>query len=258
MSGHGDDVYANKILQCIAGRSAQESILNKEKSGLQLKDHSMSETKILAEKTKQLNDMLVRISSEAKASSSFPSGLSQKCRPFSWYAQNVHPQNDFHEGGDQDDAKKQAWMGGAIKQDSDARIVPSKPLDADRMAIISKATPVNIKYVDLSGGHVDHPHKGGMDENGKFGYVHDETFLIKNPPHFQIKDENDRSVLCKKGDPNYQMLTKKVFVDLPNHEAAAKRAEHGLSKERRAKIFCLVYTIEKNHASIPAIKETWG
>ena len=258
MSGHGDDVYANNILHCIAKRSAQESILNREKSGLQLKDHSMSETKILAEKTKQLNDMLVRISSEAKASSSFPSGLSQKCRPFSWYAQNVHPQNDFHEGGDQDDAKKQAWMGEAIKQDSDAKIVPSKPLDAERMAIISKATPVNIKYVDLSGGHVDHPHKGGMDENGNFGYVHDETFLIKNPPHFQIKDDNDRSVLCKKGDPNYQMLTKKVFVDLPNHEAAAKRAEHGLSKERRAKIFCLVYTIEKNHGSIPAIKETWG
>lgn len=97
-----------------------------------------------------------------------------------------------------------------------------------------------------------------MDENGEFGYVHDETYLIKNPPTFEIKDEKDRELLCKKGDPNYQMLTKKVFVDLTNHEAAEKRAEHGLAKTRRAKIFCLVYTIEKNHDAIPAIKESWG
>ena len=81
---------------------------------------------------------------------------------------------------------------------------------------------------------------------------------MNNPPTFEIKDEKDRGVLCKKGDPNYQMLTKKVFVDLPNHEAAEKRAEHGLAKKGRAKIFCLVYTIEKNHHTIPAIKETWG
>ena len=58
-------------------------------------------------------------------------------------------------------------------------------------------------------------------------------------------------------DPNYQMLTKKVFVDLTSHEAAEKRAEHG-SQQKRAKIFCLVYTIEKFHDRIPAIKETWG
>jgi hypothetical protein len=54
------------------------------------------------------------------------------------------------------------------------------------------------------------------------------------------------------------MLTEKVFVDLTSHEAAEKRAEHGLSQMKRAKIFCLVYTIEKFHDRIPAIKETWG
>jgi hypothetical protein len=256
LSGHGDEVYANKILRGVAEKSAQNSILDK------TKDHSMSNRKILMDKTKQLNDMLVRISSEAKHSPSFPTGLGQKCRPFSWYAQNVHPQNDFHEEEDLEYLlKKKAWMReSTIQQEgaSDEKILPSKPLDKDKMAIISKASPVNIKYVDASGGHVEHPHKGGTDENGNFGYVHDETFLVKNPPTFEIKDEKDRGVLCKTGDPNYQMLTKKVFVDLTNHEAAEKRAEHGLAKKGRAKIFCLVYTIEKNHHTIPAIKETWG
>ncbi len=255
MSGHGDDIFASKILRAVAERSAQNSMLHISK------DHSMSERKILANKIKVLHDMLVRISSEAKHSTSFPSGLGQKCRPFSWYAQNVHPQNDFHEEEDANDTKKKAWINGTPTQKdgaTDENNLPSKPLSNDNLAIISKASPVNIKYVDVSGGHVNHPHKGGTDENGNFGYVHDETFLIKNPPTFEIKDEKDRQVMCKKRDPNYEMLTKKVFVDLPNHEAAEKRAEHGLAKKERAKIFCLVYTIEKNHHTIPAIKETWG
>jgi hypothetical protein len=54
------------------------------------------------------------------------------------------------------------------------------------------------------------------------------------------------------------MLTDKVFVDLTGHEAAEKRAEHGLSKQKRPKIFCLVYTIEKFHDRVQPIKDTWG
>ena len=54
------------------------------------------------------------------------------------------------------------------------------------------------------------------------------------------------------------MLTEKVYVDLTNHEAAERRAEHGQQKKKRAKIFCLVYTIEKFHDRIQPIRETWG
>ena len=99
------------------------------------------------------------------------------------------------------------------------------------------------------------------DENGVFGCVHDETELARNPPPFKLPDDDDdeqHDRLCKKGDPNYEMLTKKVFVDLQGHEAAEKRAEHGLARKKRVKIFCLVYTIEKFHDRIPTIRETWG
>ena len=98
---------------------------------------------------------------------------------------------------------------------------------------------------------------GGTDEQGNFGYVHDETALRLDPPPFQFKNDSDRERLCRKGDPNYKMLTEKVFVDLTAHEAAEKRAEHGLAERKRAKIFCLVYTIEKNHDRIPPLRETW-
>ena len=120
---------------------------------------------------------------------------------------------------------------------------------------------VTLAYVDVSGGHTAHPHRGATNENSVFGYVHDETELARNPPPFQLPDDNDEQHdrLCKKGDPNYEMLTKKVFVDLQGHEAAEKRAERGSSAmKKRAKIFCLVYTIEKFHDRIPTIRETWG
>jgi glycoprotein-N-acetylgalactosamine 3-beta-galactosyltransferase len=105
---------------------------------------------------------------------------------------------------------------------------------------------------------VAHPHIGATDENGVFGYVHDETSLRANPPQFEFKNDDDHNQLCKKGDPNYIMLTDKVFVDIQNHEAAERRVEHDLATKSRVKIFCLVYTSQKNHGKIPAIRETWG
>jgi glycoprotein-N-acetylgalactosamine 3-beta-galactosyltransferase len=145
------------------------------------------------------------------------------------------------------------------KKKTDEKILPSKPLDEGRLAIVTRASPVKLAYVDASGGHTAHPHRGATDENGVFGYVHDETELARNPPPFELPDDDDEhDRLCKKGDPNYKMLTKKVFVDLQGHEAAEKRAEHGLARKKRVKIFCLVYTIEKFHDRIPTIRETWG
>jgi hypothetical protein len=49
------------------------------------------------------------------------------------------------------------------------------------------------------------------------------------------------------GDTNHAMLTQKVFVDVTNCKDAALQAEHNLVKKRRAKLFCFVSRIEKNH-----------
>ena len=258
MNGHGDDAYASATLRSVAQYSATEHhSKNIVGDGSQPKDHSMSEHRVMSEKAAELKNILVRIAAEAKQFGTFPSGLGKKCRPFSWYVENVHPELKINEEEDGESIDDHAMMNQPLKKKKEI-LLPSNPLDEKRMAIITRASPVDIAYVDVSGGHAEHPHKGATDEEGNFGYVHDETALFKNPPAFTFKDDKDHEKTCKKGDPNYKMLTEKVYVDITNHEAAEKRAEHGLAKKRRAKIFCLVYTIEKFHDRVPAIKETWG
>jgi len=263
MSAHEDDAFSDGILHAVAESSAV-SWQHKQRNGgdPQPKDHTLSEHRELVDKTQELKHALVRIGSEAKQSSSFPTGLAKKCRPFSWYAQHVHSKlMDFHDWDDVDASMQHAGMSQQqplSPQKSTEKLFPSQPLSEARMSIIQKASPVKLAYVDASGGHVAHPHKGATDSNGSFGFVHDETALRKNPPPFEFRGDDERDRVCKKGDPNWKMLTEKVFVDLTNHEAAERRAEHGLAKKKRAKIFCLVYTIEKFHDRIPAIRETWG
>ena len=127
--------------------------------------------------------------------------------------------------------------------------LPSKPLSADRENIVSQAQPIDLAFEDVSGGHKEHPHMGGKDANGNFGYIQDETALRKNPPAFKF---DNLEAACNNHDSHYTMLTERVSVDTAAHDAADNTGKP------RAKIFCLVYTIDKGHESIPAIRETWG
>jgi hypothetical protein len=282
MSGHDDEVYNTGLLKAIAEHSASMWWHTKFAAAAGLGGGGVvgagAEERLLRDKAKEMEQTLVRIASEARQSPTFPSGLEKKCRPFSWYAQHVHANLDFVNGdssnnNNNNDGRAEGVRGNfnphvvdlphphridSNNAASSEKMLPSHPLDSGRMAIISKASPVKLAYVDASGGHVAHPHMGGVDENGAYGYVHDETALHNNPTPFAIKNDEERARLCKKGDPNYEMLTKKVYVDLPSHEAAEKRAEHGLAQKKRARIFCFVYTTEQNHDRIPAIHETWG
>jgi glycoprotein-N-acetylgalactosamine 3-beta-galactosyltransferase len=127
--------------------------------------------------------------------------------------------------------------------------LPSKPLDHVRLDILSTAKAIDLKYVNVTGGFKDHPHMGARDENGKWGYIHDEKALRKNPPKFEYPDLKKA---CANHDANYKMLTEKVFVDLEANEAAIK------SGKKREKLFCLVYTTSNAHDRIPYILQTWG
>ena len=246
IAGHVDEIYADGILHAVASSAA---------SSWQDHQHSQND-RALSVKTRELKNALVRIASEARQTATFPVGLERKCRPFSWYVRHVNPLLEMNVNGETD--PHTSLMRLPTADGKGVKKLPSKPLDDVRMAIVQRASPVALKYVDASGNHVAHPHLGATDENGVFGYVHDETSLRANPPQFEFKNDDDRNRLCKKGDPNYIMLTDKVFVDIQNHEAAERSVEHDLATKSRVKIFCLVYTIESHHGKIPAIRETWG
>jgi glycoprotein-N-acetylgalactosamine 3-beta-galactosyltransferase len=128
--------------------------------------------------------------------------------------------------------------------------LPSKPIPQSRLNLLSTAKPIELTYVDMAYDlNKEFPHKGAKDEQGNWGYVHDETALRKNPPEFAFPNL-DRACAIK--DDQRMVLTEKVFVDLESHEAAEK------SGQKRDKIFCLVYTMSTGHDQIPYIRETWG
>lgn len=123
-----------------------------------------------------------------------------------------------------------------------------KPLRAVNLQIVHNATPVDLAYVDVSGSHDNDPHRGARDEQGNWGYVHDETALRRNPPDLST---NNLQRDCQERDSHYEVLTKHVFVDVKAHEVRRD--------EKRVKIFCIIYSIDTAHdTKIPAIRETWG
>ncbi len=128
---------------------------------------------------------------------------------------------------------------------------PSEPLRSTNLEIIKKPKMVDITFKDVSGGHEEHPHMGALDADGNPGYIHDETFLKKNPPKMNFADQ-DMKQACAKRDNDWRMMHKRVVVETGYDKTKNE------SGEKRDKIFCLVYTIEKFHDRIPNILETWG
>ena len=95
-----------------------------------------------------------------------------------------------------------------------------------------------------------------LDEVGKHEYVHNATFLRHNPPIF------DKSgIRCEPNDATFQLLTKRVYVDLAAHERAEKLVldkRGNNNNKHRAKIFCHIYTTNKHRNLVQTIRETWG
>lgn len=183
----------------------------------------------------------------------------KKCRSFDWYMKEVNILMGKEVGKLKREHKKRPIPAKVSQTDwfelerPTTGIIPSKPLSDINKEIISSAKMIDLEFMDVSDGHKEDPHRGAMDEHGVFGYVHDPTFLKKNPRTFSPSPEE---IECNKNDGNKKMLTQKVFVDTAAHQAAERMAEaHG---KPRAKIFCLVYTVAENHDRINPILETWG
>ncbi|KAK1734308.1 glycoprotein-N-acetylgalactosamine 3-beta-galactosyltransferase [Skeletonema marinoi] len=91
-----------------------------------------------------------------------------------------------------------------------------------------------------------------LDENGNPGYMHNATTLHNNPPVFDTS-----GIQCGVNDATMQLLTQRVYVDLAAHERTNKLVLEGGGKPR-AKIFCHIYTTQKQRPRIQSIRETWG
>jgi hypothetical protein len=205
----------------------------------------------------------------------FSRDLSQKCRSFQWYVEEVNtdwldfmsqsavvhiPERDNDEIANNKISTDKDLRNGEHDQNEDdgpdlskpihdEKPMPIEPLCVECLKIIQQAKPYNIAFVDVSNGHKEHPHMGALDEDGQNGYIHDETALRLHPPKNSF-DPAMLATLCNKRDNNYRMLNEKVYADL--------EYDKKMAKSRRDKIFCLVYTIDANHDKIPAIRETWG
>ena len=193
----------------------------------------------------------------------FSRDLSQKCRSFQWYIEEVNTDWPDLSSGPLEVDKKDIVKDRSDKEEHNEEndfpdlskplhgepLMPKEPLCDECLKIIEKAEPYDIQYVDVSNGYKDHPHKGALDADGRIGYVHDETALHLHPPTNSFTPSM-LAPLCNLRDNNYHMITEKVFVDM--------EYEKHMVNSPRDKIFCLVYTIDKYHNKIPAIRETWG
>ena len=119
--------------------------------------------------------------------------------------------------------------------------------------ILSQNKAIDMSYEPVSNLGIDHPHMGGIDENGGKGYVHDETKLRLS------KEVNvDWEEKCgNNNDGNFKMLTNRVRIDKVGHDKAEEEATFHRTGDR-VKIMCVVYTISENHERLPAIRETWA
>jgi hypothetical protein len=189
-----------------------------------------------------------------------PTHLDTKCRSFEWYATNI---NNSSMIDTQLSNSKQHIEHAVVIQDHPPIQHPDtdeiqhpflkhSPLRPYNMNVVSKTHPILLAYTNVTQDFKQHPHRGAQDSHGTFGYIHDDTALRKKPPTFVPPP---KYLACKR-DANYRMLTEKVVLRI--HEHNQKEQDANASGKTRTKLFCIVYTIDKNHHRIPVIRQTWG
>lgn len=150
----------------------------------------------------------------AKASENFAAGLQNKCRPFSWFAEEINAEliapdlvdddalgDDEAPGTDENqglldekkvEGKETAEEGHQMKanwgvaeakenddeppQRHDPRL-PTKPIPQSRLDLLAPAKPIDLSYVNMTGGFKEFPHKGAKDGKEKSPFALDELRL---------------------------------------------------------------------------------
>ena len=150
--------------------------------------------------TTKTNQHLTRLEwdtmmANAKASQNFAAGLQTKCRPFSWYAEEINtelvPPKQVADDALWDDVltkdeenvdeNKDKGKDGNEKENENANKgdaqspeeavppprhdprLPSKPIPQSRLDLLASARPIDLTYVDVTGGFKEFPHKGAKD-----------------------------------------------------------------------------------------------
>lgn len=228
----------------------------------------------------------------AVAGKYFTRDLTQKCRSFQWYAEQIN--TDLGEAilnqpvNIQLTSRQGAIIQTENRPDSlqDAPVKVTKNEDGPDLTEPDLSKPIQRKELlkKQLPGEKRKPAKPLCDEcleivskaqPIKIAYV-DVSDGHKAHPHLGALDENgktgyvhDSTALrnnppvfqleddllrnhCTSRDNNYKMLSEKVFVDLEYDKAMES------SLVPRDKIFCLVYTIDVFHSKIAAVRETWG
>jgi hypothetical protein len=133
------------------------------------------------------------------------------------------------------------------------RVKPSKPLCRECRKVVRRAKAIDVKYVDVSNGYIDHPHMGALDEDGMLGYVPDVTKLQQNPPSFNVSSD-ELDTICNTADYSSLMISGKIrVVNAADQMVPSNNAVH-----RKVKILCFITTISTTHYKIPTILQTWG
>mmetsp|Transcript_28342 Transcript_28342/g.35044 ORF Transcript_28342/g.35044 Transcript_28342/m.35044 type:complete len:475 (+) Transcript_28342:112-1536(+) len=191
----------------------------------------------------------------------------KSCRSSDWYFKYVNQSTSIDDDLMSENEEKISQRNHLLQQ-----MTPRVPLNGMNKQIVSKVKPMNITYEEIPVKVSEKPLKRkrrkrkrstsddvGMrrvdakDEHGNTNYLYDVTSLRRTPLDFVMVDRN---AVCSIRDETWKLFTQKVTIDFAGHEAAERKA--ATEGKLRAKILCIVYTIEPYHDRIPPIRETWG
>ena len=123
---------------------------------------------------------------------------------------------------------------------------PKQPLRPLNLEIVQQAKQMNLSWADLpSELRGNHSLAARGDPHDETAFYFKDTFVPKmhaNKTH------------CFLQDSDYKVMTEQVQLQQGwNHSSSSTQFKH-----RSIKIFCIVYTIEKNHPRLTDILKTWG